>query len=270
MKESNAMPDKKITRKDLISVFWRCNFLQASFNYERFQNIGWAYTMIPILKKIYTTKESMASALKSYLEFFNTHPVLITPIAGIIAAMEERGEDPESIRGVKVALMGPLGGIGDAIVWLTFLPIFAGIGVSLSMQGNIAGPIIFLILFNIVNFGLKYWGIFFGYNSGLSLLKSLSVSVQSISKAASTIGILVIGSLIPSYVRLSIPYTITAGQAKVNLQTDFLDKIMPGILPLGVTLLILYLMRKKNFNTTTAIIFIIVIGILGSYTGLLG
>ena len=166
--------------------------------------------------------------------------------------------------------MGPLGGIGDAIVWLTFLPIFAGIGVSLSMQGNIAGPIIFLILFNIVNFGLKYWGIFFGYNSGLSLLKSLSGSVQSISKAASTIGILVIGSLIPSYVRLSIPYTITAGQAKVNLQTDFLDKIMPGILPLGVTLLILYLMRKKNFNTTTAIIFIIVIGILGSYTGLLG
>lgn len=261
--------EKKITRQDLMSVFWRANFLQASMNYERFQHIGWVFLMIPILKKLYTTKESLAGALKRHLEFFNTHPYLPTFVAGMVIAMEEKGEDADTVRGVKVALMGPLGGIGDAIIWLTFLPIFAGIGVSLSMQGNIAGPVIYLVLMNILNFGIKYWGLFFGYNMGLQMLKSLSDKTQALSRAASTIGVLVIGSLIATYVKVAVPFTIVAGKAKVNLQTDFLDKVMPGILPLAVTLGLLYLMKNKNFNIFKAIILIFVVSIIGSYTGIM-
>ena len=255
----------KLSRRDLLSLFWRGNFLQASFNYERFQNIGWAFTMIPILKKVYPDKDELSAALGRHLEFFNTHPYLISPLAGIIAAMEEEGEDQETVRGVKVALMGPLGGIGDALIWLTFLPIFAGLGAALAMEGNLAGPILYLVLMNVLNFSLKYFGVFFGYNAGITMLSAIGEKTQALSKAASTIGILVIGSLIATYVKINVPITITAGQAEIHLQTGFLDKIMPGLLPLLITLGLLYLMQKRNISVVTAIIIILVFSILGSY-----
>ena len=72
------MAEKKVTlsKKDRMAVCWRSTFLQGSWNYERMQNGGWAYSMIPALKKLYTTKEDRAAALKRHLEFFNTHPYL--------------------------------------------------------------------------------------------------------------------------------------------------------------------------------------------------
>ena len=85
------MAEKKVTlsKKDRMAVCWRSTFLQGSWNYERMQNGGWAYSMIPALKKLYTTKEDRAAALKRHLEFFNTHPYLAAPILGVTLALEE-------------------------------------------------------------------------------------------------------------------------------------------------------------------------------------
>ena len=132
MMESNTYKDpskeKVITKGDLNKMVWRSLLLQASFNYERMQACGWLYGLLPGLKKIHKNKEDLSNSMKDNMEFFNTHPFLVNFIMGLILAMEENKEDRNTIRAVKVATMGPLGGIGDALFWLTALPICVGIG----------------------------------------------------------------------------------------------------------------------------------------------
>ena len=143
MMESNTYKDpskeKVITKGDLNKMVWRSLLLQASFNYERMQACGWLYGLLPGLKKIHKNKEDLSNSMKDNMEFFNTHPFLVNFIMGLILAMEENKEDRNTIRAVKVATMGPLGGIGDALFWLTALPICVGIGASIAMEGNMQG-----------------------------------------------------------------------------------------------------------------------------------
>ena len=108
------MSEKKVslTKSDRISVMLRSQFLQGSWNYERMQNGGWAFSLIPALKKLYPNKEEASDALKRHLEFFNTHPYIAAPILGVTLALEEEKAngadiDDAAIQGVKVGMMGP-------------------------------------------------------------------------------------------------------------------------------------------------------------------
>lgn len=233
-----------LTKKDLNILAWRSLLLQASFNYERMQSAGWLYSILPGLRKIHKNKKDLSTAMKEHMEFFNTHPFLVTFIMGIILAMEQNKEDRDAIRGIKVATMGPLGGIGDALFWLTLLPITAGIGASLAMDGNILGPFIFLILFNIVHFGLRFGLMRYGYQTGVKAIQKLKEGTRQISRAASIIGLSVVGGLIATYVNFKLSAVVKTGKAKVDLQADLLDKIMPALLPLAYTLLMYYLLKK--------------------------
>ena len=92
------------------------------------QNLGWAYALIPAIKKLYTTKEDRAAALERHLEFFNTHPYVAAPIMGVTLALEEERAngaeiDDTAIQGVKIGMMGPLAGVGDPVFWFTVRPI---------------------------------------------------------------------------------------------------------------------------------------------------
>ena len=84
-----------ITEGDLRKVFWRSFPLQGSFNYERMQNVGFCYSLLPILKKLYPNKDDMAAALKRHLSFFNTTPQVVTLITGACVAMEEENAQAE-------------------------------------------------------------------------------------------------------------------------------------------------------------------------------
>ena len=112
----------ELTKKDINRVAWRSMLLQASFNYERMQASGWLYGLLPGLKKIHTNKRDLARAMKGHMGFFNTHPFLVTFVIGIILAMERSKQDVNSIQSTKIAVGAPLGGIGDAMFWLTLLP----------------------------------------------------------------------------------------------------------------------------------------------------
>ena len=116
----------ELTKKDINRVAWRSMLLQASFNYERMQASGWLYGLLPALKKIHTNKRDLARAMKGHMGFFNTHPFLVTFVIGIILAMERSKQDVNSIQSTKIAVGAPLGGIGDAMFWLTLLPICGG------------------------------------------------------------------------------------------------------------------------------------------------
>ncbi len=264
----NAKTDKVITNKDLNTMVWKSLFLQASFNYERMQACGWLYGLLPGLKKIHTNKEDLSDSMKDHMEFFNTHPFLVTFIMGLVIAMEENKEDRNTIRAIKVATMGPLGGIGDALFWLTALPICVGIGASLASQGNVAGPIVFLVLFNALHFFLRFFLMKYGYNTGVKAVANLKEKTKKISHAASIVGLTVVGGLIASMVNLKTTLVLTAGKAEVQLQEGVLDAVMPNLLPLLYTFL-MYKLLKKGMSPVMLIGVTVALGIIGKLIGFL-
>jgi PTS system N-acetylgalactosamine-specific IID component len=258
---------KVLTKKDLNNMVWRSLLLQASFNYERMQAGGWTYNILPGLKKIHKNKEYLSSALLDHMQFFNTHPFLVTFIQSIVLAMEENKERRDIIRGVKVALMGPLGGIGDALIFLTLLPITAGIGASFAKEGNIIGPLLFLASFNFVHFGLRFFLMHHGYNTGIKAIASFKESTKKISRAASIVGLTVIGALVASYVNFNLGININIGESVLNLQTGAIDKIMPKLLPLLYTFFC-YAQLKKGRSPLMLIGITVALGIIGCLIGL--
>src|SRR5690625_1018765 len=106
--------NEKVTNRDLFRMAFRSCFLQASYNYERMQAGGWLYSLIPALRRVSKTRDELAERMLRHLDFFNTHPFISTTILGIIAAMEEKRQEVDSIRAIRTAMMGPFGGIGDA------------------------------------------------------------------------------------------------------------------------------------------------------------
>ncbi|MDE9534963.1 PTS system mannose/fructose/sorbose family transporter subunit IID [Xenorhabdus bovienii] len=257
-----------LTTRDINVMALRSLLLQASFNYERMQAGGWLYTLIPALRKLHKNPGDLANSMKMHMEFINVHPFDMTFLSGLVLAMERSKEKISTIRAVKIALMGPLGGIGDALFWLTLLPICAGIGASLALQNNIFGPIVFLLMFNTVHFTLRFGLAHYGYRAGTTAITMLKTHTKNISHAASIVGMTVIGALVASYVHLSTPLVMKAGEAKVALQTDVLDKLMPNLLPLCFTLLVYWLM-KRGFSPVKLIGITVVFGVVGKLVGFL-
>ncbi len=266
----------KLTKKELNQVFWRSFGLEWDWNYERQMNMGYCYSMLPVIKKLYSNKEDQIKAMQRHLEFFNTTPQLATLILGISAAMEESNAhdpnfDTESINNVKVSLMGPLAGIGDSFIWGTLRIIATGVGLSLANQGNILGPILFLLIFNIPAQGLRYYLMNAGYKLGSGFLAKIQENglMSKLTYAASVLGLMVVGGMTAENVSVNFPLAFGSGDEATTLN-DVFNNIMPGLMPLLFTLLVYYLLKKKNVKTTTLLLLCVAIGLIGSFFGILG
>lgn len=275
----------KLTKKDRISVWLRSTFLQGSWNYERMQNGGWAFAMIPAIKILYKTKEERSAALKRHLEFFNTHPYVASPILGVTLALEEERSngtevDDITIQGVKVGMMGPLAGIGDPVFWFTVRPILGALGASLAINGNILGPIIFFVAWNLIRMAFTWYTQEFGYKVGSSITDDLSGGLlQDITRGASILGMFILGALVNRWVSVSFAPTVSSVKlsegayidwsklpegvngikeallqqasglsltdVKVTTLQNNLDSLIPGLAGLLVTLLCMWLLKKK-------------------------
>ncbi len=196
--------------------------------------------------------------------FFNTHPFLVTFVIGIILAMERSKQDVNSIQSTKIAVGAPLGGIGDAMFWLTLLPICGGIGASLALQGSILGAVVFIVLFNVVHLGLRFGLAHYAYRMGVAAIPLIKANTKKVGHAASIVGMTVIGALVATYVRLSTTLEITAGDAVVKLQADVIDKLMPAFLPLVYTLTMFCLVRR-GWSPLRLIAVTVVLGIVGKF-----
>ncbi len=297
-----------LTKNDRFSVALRSTFLQGSWNYERMQNGGWCFAMIPAIKRLYTTKEDQVAALKRHLEFFNTHPYVASPILGVTLALEEdkaNGAEVEdsAIQGVKVGMMGPLAGVGDPVFWFTVRPILGALGASLAMAGNLLGPILFFVLWNVIRFGFMWYTQEFGYKVGMKITEDLSGGLlKKVTKGASILGMFILGALVERWVSINfVPVvsnvTLSEGAyiewdklpegsegihqalsqyasglsmepTKVTTLQDNLNSLIPGFVPLLLTLLCMWLL-KKNVSPIIIIIALFVVGILGHVIGLL-
>jgi PTS system galactosamine-specific IID component len=267
-KESKKEYKRVITDSDLNHMAFRTLLNQACFNYEKMQNIGFTAAFAPELKKIYKDDDKqLAAVLDDNLEFINTHNVLLAFLIGLMLSLYEKGESPETVRNIKVALFGPLAGIGDAIFWFTVMPIMSGICASLAEDGNILGPISYAIVFFCV-FLLRFPLAHIGYSMGTKAFEVIEKNTKKINNAATIVGVTILGGLVASYVTLTlIPTYKDANGIEVSIQTAFIDHILPNLLPLLVTLGV-YGLLKKKVNPTVIIVWIIVLSILGSLIGL--
>lgn len=305
-----AANEKKValTKQDRIAVCWRSTFLQGSWNYERMQNGGYCYAMIPAIKRLYTTKEEQAAALKRHLEFFNTQPYVAAPILGVTLALEEDRAngapvDNAAIQGVKVGMMGPLAGVGDPIFWFTVRPILGALAASFAMSGNIIGPILFFILWNVIRYAFLWYTQEFGYKAGTAITKDLSGGLlQKVTQGASILGMFVLGSLVQRWVSVNFPIKVSevalsegayiewdklpqgaegikqaiaqwsSGMSmdptKVTTLQDNLNSLVPGLAALLLTFLCMYLLKKK-VSPIVIILGLFVVGIIFHAIGLM-
>lgn len=270
-----AKTSKTLSKKDFMSVFWRSFTMEWAWNYERQMNLGYCFTMIPMINKIYSDKKERVAAYKRHLEFFNITPWLSTFPLGISIALEEQNAQSEEfdtsiINNTKIALMGPISGIGDSFFWGTLRIIATGIGTSLAIEGNILGPILFLLVFNIPALLARYFGLKWGYSLGSDFIEKIMESglMAKLTYGASVIGLAVVGAMTASLVTLNVPLTVGSGE-EVQTVSELFDGIIPGILPLGFTLFLLYLVKKET-KPHWILLMIASIGILGAYTGILG
>ncbi len=210
----NLTPAADLDQATLNKMAWRSCFLQGSFNYERMQAAGWLYSILPGLEKIHTDKDDLATSMTHNMEFFNIHPFLVTFAMGICLSLEQKKADIPTIRAVRVSLMGPLGGIGDALFWMTLVPILAGITSQMAIAGNVAGPIIFLVVFNIIQFAIRFGLMNWSYKMGTQAIDALMDNMQAFTRAASILGVFVVGCLTVTMGGTQIALTLPNGSSE--------------------------------------------------------
>ena len=269
--ESNAMttykdttPAARVDNKTLNKMVWRSMQLQAAFNYERMQACGWLWGILPGLQKIHTNKEDLKASMAHNLDFLNTHPFLVTFVMGIVLSLEQNKAETSTIRSVRISAAGPLGGIGDALFWLTLVPITAGLTANIAMDGSILGAILFLVIFNVAQFAVRWWLMHWSYGLGTKAVTMLTSNAKEFTRAASILGIFVVGGLIANYGTTSL--RIVVGDPAINIQ-GLLDGILPKLLPLLITLGI-YALIKKGWTPVKCILLILVVGIVGCAFGI--
>lgn len=323
----------RLTKRDRIAVWLRSTFMQASNNYERLITMGFTFSMVPVVNRLYPNKDDRSAFLKRHLEFFNTHPYLASPILGVTMALEEERAagadiDDAAIQGVKIGMMGPLAGVGDPVFWGTLRPILGAFAASLALTGNVMGALVFFVVWNVVRMAFTWYTQELGYKQGRNIVSDLSGGImQKITTGSSILGMFVMGVLIPRWTSINLANVVfstsdmgavaekfpgittlldlinggtemtaealtngfsglqsmlSSGYTAVTnaaaypdapvrlMQTTTLqsvcDSLLPGLMPLVLTFLCIFLLRKK-VNPIVIICGLFAVGVVGAFFG---
>lgn len=277
--EQKPTAKTNVTRGDLVNAMWRHNMtLQLSWNYERMQALGFCWSIMPILRKIYPDKDDYFTAIKRHLNFYNTNPMIGSPtIFGAACALEEQ-KQPQGTDDIKVALMGPFAGIGDTIAAILMKPIFAVFAAGMALAGNWFGAVLMLIL-GFIYFYVMFPGFWLGYNQGKNLVQTAgSKALTTFSNLASIAALIIMGGFIPSIlasVKTPIEFirnlTVEgkAVQQVVNIQS-ILDKILPYMIPLALVFFVYWLLKSRRWTIIRVLFLLVVIAIVLGALKILG
>lgn len=253
-------------------VFKRWLFgAQTAWSYEKMQGLGYCYSMLPVLKEIYKDDpKGLKEAVKNHLQFFNTNQWMASIILGVNVAIEKdlKTKGKDAIASIKTGLMGPLAGVGDTLFYVIIPTILGAIAAYMAKEGSMVGVLIWLIV-NALIIGVRYSMFVGGYKQGTSIVNSISGKLKTITDAASILGLTVVGALIPAVVSAKVPYVFKFGEVEMEVQS-ILDSIMPKLIPVGIVFLVFWLLGKKKFNSTWAVLFLIGLSLLLSALGVLG
>lgn len=277
--EQGAEPicSEPLTKKELDRLFWRYQLRYLTCcNLENWHGNCYAYDMIPLYKKYYD-KDGQREGMLRMFDFINTEQTTASVLWGILVGMEEQKAlgkpvSDEMIRTVKSSLMGPLAGVGDSLVQATILPLLTTIAISLTGAGDVLSPlgvILFIIATPILLWA--YARVLFnnGYALGKDAVSTLmGTAMDRIKTAVQLFGIIVIGALSASYVKLSTPlsFAASADATPVVLQ-DVINGIFPNLLSLLLVIGCWYLLSKKGMSVTKVIFglmgIVVVLGLIG-------
>lgn len=158
---------------------WRTFFLQAAWNFERMQNLGFLYAMLPVLRQLSHGERELIEAARRHGQFFNTHPYFASTIVGAVAKLEEDARSGDetvlrSMNALKVGLMGSLGAIGDSLFWAALRPLAAWLAVIAALAGQpLLGVVVFMMVYNVPHLVVRYGGGAIGYAAGLDVVRQL-------------------------------------------------------------------------------------------------
>lgn len=168
-----------LSRRALASAFARSFLIQGSWNHRTMLGAGFAFAMLPALRLLAQgNAAALEASLRRHLEHFNAHPYLANLALGAALRLESDHEDPEAVRRFKTAVRGPLGGLGDALVWAAWLPAVSLAALSLLWLG-VPGPVavvVFLLVYNTGHLGLRIWGFRSGLANGRNVARSLGAA----------------------------------------------------------------------------------------------
>ena len=244
-------------RKLVRSVFLRSMWLMFCTSYTKQQGTTFGWTMIPYLEDIYGKEtEEFYAAMARHQDFFNTTPGMSPFIFSLVISMEQERKaaldagkefDDSSIEAIKIALMGPLAGIGDSVYSGALRIIATGIALGFSQMGSWLGPILFALVYNIPNGLIRYLGAVYGLKLGSSYIAEAlsSGALKAFTKGFAVLGLIMTGAMTAQYVSFKTTFVADFGGTAFNLQ-GVLDQIMPGLLPLGITMAAFAYLRKKN------------------------
>lgn len=264
----------QLTKKEVNKVWWTWwKYALTVFGYERLQAPDFTLSMLPIFKKFYKNKpEKMVAALKRHSVFYNTNNIVGAVVNGIVASMEVEKANgakisDDFIQNIKVGLMGPLAGIGDAITQATIPPIVLSVAIGLSTNGSVLGAIFAVAVLYGINMLISRITFMSGYKSGREAVnKLLGKQMARIQDAMSVLGLTVVGAITASYVNFTITAEYVSEYSTINFQ-EVLDGIFPKFIPMCLVLLGFYLLKFKKFSAIKLIgvylVIAIVLGVFG-------
>lgn len=260
-------------KKTLKSMFWNSGLVFCGFNMVKMEGNAFTCTMAPTIEELYSDPEERKQALVRHNNFFNTHAVLFSFIAGLAYALEREkvtkgSVDDDTIENIKVALMGPTAGIGDAFFFNCVRVIAAGIGIGLCAEGNLLGVLIFVLLYGGSQVVARWYLLKIGYTMGTSFIDSIFSSglMTSLTKSAAILGLSMVGAMVASMVNVKLAWTIQVGQTSVVV-LDVVNSIMPGILSVALVFGLVALI-KKGVRPVTLVLGILVLSVALAFFGI--
>ena len=264
-----GIEQEKITKKDLRRANYRWLMSVCTFNYQTQQGASVAYSLSPILRKIYKNDDDYVEALNNHFQYFNTQPWLASIVLGATVAMEEKEglRAKQAIQDFKVGVMGPLAGIGDSLLMVMIPTIMGSIAAYMAKEGNPIGVLLWMILIFII-FALRMRGFEFGYKQGVKIITEYGEKLNNLTEAASVLGLTVVGALIPSVISVVVPIKFTFGEVAMEIQ-PLLDQIMPSLVPVILTFVVYRLLGYKRMSVTKIILLVILFAMVAAAFGFL-
>jgi PTS system mannose-specific IID component len=179
----------------------RASLLQATWNYERQQGLGWAWSLMPALDHVLPDRADRAARLAEHTAYFNTQPTLASVALGVVAGLEEQraqggAVDADQVARVKGVLGSALAALGDRLFWFTLRPFAACVGLLLAVRGSWVGALAMWLVYNLVHLGMRWRGVGWGYRSGPAVLaEGLRPALERFIDRVATLGALLVGVL---------------------------------------------------------------------------
>ena len=283
VKEDRALVEKeqaegsKLVKRDITRAWHRWYFASSQADsFERLMALGFCISMAPILKKLYgNNQDELREALKRHLLFYNTEPVWGALILGITISMEEQRAmgvpvPASAIVGVKNGLMGPFAGIGDTVDFSTFMPLIYAFFIPYAAEGLWWAGILPWLLFIAITYAEGFFFVHTGYKTGTNAALSIleSGQVQRLITFFSVMGLFAMGGLSASMVDVQLAVNIPTSGEPMNVQTEILDQILPGLLSI-LSIFGVYAYLSKVGNMLKATFWILGIGLSLGCLGIL-